>query len=113
MIRRGIGRPGLVGTVARTAVVAGTATAVSNGMSRHQAQKQQERTQNEFYEQQYQDQQAAAQQQAMAQQTAAQQAAAPAGDDKIEQLEKLADLKDRGILNDQEFETEKRRILGS
>jgi hypothetical protein len=107
MIRRGVGRvgrPGLVGTVARTAVVAGTATAVSNNVSRRQANRQQDQA-----EQQYTEQQAAYGQ------SAAQQApvAAPDGDDKIAQLQKLADLKDRGILTDQEFETEKRRILGS
>jgi hypothetical protein len=40
MLRRGIGRvgrPGLIGTMARTAVVAGTATAVSGGVARRQA----------------------------------------------------------------------------
>ena len=36
MMRRRVGRPGLVGTMARTAVVAGTATAVSGGVARRQ-----------------------------------------------------------------------------
>lgn len=109
-----MGRPGLVGTMARTAVVAGTATAVAGGVSR----RQQAKAQQAADAQAYQDQQAYEQQQAMAQQAAAQQAAAqpapaPAGDDTITQLKELAALKDQGILTDEEFAAQKAKILGS
>ena len=63
MLRR-MGRPGLVGTMARTAVVAGTATAVSGGMMRHQQNKQMQSAEAQAYEaqqQQYAMDQAAAQ----------------------------------------------------
>ena len=53
MIRR-VGRPGLVGTMARTAVVAGTATAVVGGMSRHSANKQQQAADAAAYQQEQQ-----------------------------------------------------------
>src|SRR5262245_31308356 len=100
MMRRRVGRPGLVGTAARTAVVAGTATAVVGGVSRHQSNKAQQQADAQAYEQQ----QAAAQQQAaidaaVAQQMAAQQAAAPpepAAADPVAQLKELADLKAQG-----------------
>ncbi len=92
---------GLIRGVARTAVVAGTATAVSNRVSRRQAGRwaQQEETEQQ--------QQAAAAQQ--------QQAAAPAAqgtDPKIAQLQQLAELKQQGILTDAEFEAQKARVLG-
>jgi hypothetical protein len=121
MRRRGVGRvgrPGLVGTAARTAVIAGTATAVSGKV--------------------------AASQQAAAQQAAAQQAAAqappvpvaaappappapaaapvaeppPAGtataltDEVVDQLKKLAELRDAGIVTDDEFTAKKQALLG-
>ena len=57
MLRRGIGRGGrrgLVGTVARTAVVAGTATVVSGGVSRHQQKKADQKAEAQAYEQQQQ-----------------------------------------------------------
>src|SRR3954453_16959090 len=102
MMRRRVGRPGLVGTMARTAVVAGTATAVSGGMMRHANNKANQQAEAEAYEQQQQqqqyEQQAAAQQaaaqQAAAQQAAAQQAAAPpAGSgDIVSEIKKLGDL---------------------
>ena len=94
--------PGLLRGVARTAVVAGTATAVSNRVSRRQAGRW---AQQDYGQQQ---QQAPAPEQEPAQ--------APAGDDmsaKIEQLKQLGDLKTQGVLTDEEFETQKRRILGS
>jgi hypothetical protein len=111
MIRRGIGRvgrPSVVGTVARTAVVAGTATAVVGGVSKHQQAKSQEAAQAQAYQQE--------------QQQAAMQAAAPppppaaapaGGDDPVAQLERLAALKQQGILTDAEFEAQKAKILGS
>ena len=109
MIRRGIGRvgrPGLVGTMARTAVVAGTATAVAGGVSRHQQAKQQADA-------------AAVQQEAAAQpmpeQAAAEQAVpappAAAEDPMIGKLKELADLKAQGILTDEEFAAAKAKLL--
>jgi hypothetical protein len=92
--RRG---PGLVGMAARTAVVAGTATAVSGRTARRQQQKY-------------------ATQDAQAQQGAApmEQAPAAAGemDDTAAQLEQLAKLKQEGILTEEEFTAKKKQILG-
>jgi hypothetical protein len=101
---------GLIRGVARTAVIAGTATAVSNRVSRRQAGRWAQQ------EQQTQEAQAYQQQLAAAQQQAAQPQAAPAGmsmDDKVAQLKSLADLKTQGILTDAEFAAEKARILAS
>ncbi len=86
--RRG---PGLVGMAARTAVVVGTANAVSN--------KQQQKYANK----------AAAQEEAAAEQAAP--AAAPQ-DDLAAQLESLAKLRDQGILTEEEFSAKKAQILG-
>jgi len=117
MLRR-MGRPGLVGMAARTAVVAGTATAVSGSVQRHQ----QEKAQNQYEQQQYeamQQQEAmnAAAQQAVAQQQAAAAQAPPAapagGTDVVAELQKLAALKEQGILSDDEFAAAKAKILGS
>lgn len=113
MRRRRVGRPGLVGTMARTAVVAGTATAVAGGVSR----RQQGKAQQAADAQAYQDQQAYEQQQAMAQQAAAQQAASapppPPATDVVGQLKELAALKEQGVLTDAEFEAQKAKILAS
>lgn len=101
---------GLLRGVARTAVIAGTATAVSNNVSRRQAGRW-ARQQDEQDAQV----QAAAQQQ-LAQQQAAQQPAAPAPmsmDEKMNQLKSLAELKSQGILTDAEFEQQKAAILNS
>src|SRR4051794_28229455 len=100
---------GLLRGVARTAVVAGTATAVSGRVARRQqgrwaAQEQQ------GYEQQGYEQQQAYQQPAYQQPPAA----APAADDmadKIEQLTKLGELKAQGVLTEAEFEIQKARLL--
>jgi hypothetical protein len=94
--------PGLLRGIARTTVIAGTATAVSNRVSRRQYNKWAAQD-----EQQYQQQAQQAPQPAPA--------AAPAAsttDDKIDQLKQLADLKAQGILTDQEFASEKAKILG-
>jgi hypothetical protein len=90
--------PGLLRGVARTAVVAGTATAVSNRVSRRQANRW-----GAQEEQQY------AQQQAYAQ-PAPPPAAAP---DMVSQLKDLADLKAQGILTDAEFDAQKAKILAA
>jgi hypothetical protein len=91
---------GLLRGVARTAVIAGTATAVSNRVSRRQAGRWAEQEQQAY------DSQAYAQQQAYQQQ--------PAGgtDDTIAQLQQLADLKAQGVLSEAEFAAQKARILG-
>ena len=96
--------PGLIRGVARTAVVAGTATAVSNRVSRRQGERWQTQADAEAYQQQ---QAAAYQQQA----PAAPSPAAPAQDDKIAQLQQLAELKTAGILTEEEFAAEKAKIL--
>ena len=90
--------PGLLRGVARTAVVAGTATAVSNRVSRRQANRwsQQEEPQ-QTYEAPPPAPQPAPQQQS----------------DTISQLKDLADLKNQGVLTEAEFEAQKARILGS
>ncbi len=87
-------------TVGRTAVIAGTASVVAGGVNRHQQQKYAERD-------------AAAQQQAYEQQAPAPQEAAPAagGDDMIDKLKELAQLKDQGILTEAEFNDQKAKIL--
>jgi Short C-terminal domain len=86
--------PGLLRGVARTAVVAGTATAVSNRVSRRQANRWAEQEEQQYA--QPQSQQAPA--------------AAP---DTVSQLKDLADLKAQGILTDAEFEAQKAKILAS
>ena len=92
---------GLLRGMARTAVVAGTATAVSNRVSRRQAT----RWQQQSYEQQ-------AQQEAPPPQAPPPQApAAPAQDDLSDQLERLADLRAKGVLTDDEFAAAKARLL--
>jgi hypothetical protein len=83
----------LLRTVGRTAVIAGTATAVAGGVNRHQQQK-------------------AAQQNAAAQPAPAPAAAAePDSDDLINKLKELSNLKDQGILTEAEFADQKSKIL--
>ena len=105
---------GLVRGMARTAVVAGTATAVSGGVMRHQQRKEEERYEAQQYEMQ---QQAAAQQQYAEPQYAppppAPAPAAPAGGtDVVAELQQLATLKEQGVLSDAEFEAAKAKLLG-
>jgi hypothetical protein len=100
--------PGLLRGVARTAVVAGTATAVSNRVSRRQAGRwaEQDRERHLAYQQEAAPQAPAAPQPAAAQ---------PITDDmtsKIDQLKQLGDLKAQGVLTGEEFEAQKRRVLG-
>jgi hypothetical protein len=103
---------------ARTAVVAGTATAVSGRVARRQAARYDAREQEAYDAQQlaaYQQQAAAQQaaQQAAAQQAAYQQpAAAPAEDETIAKLKQLAGLHAAGVLSDEEFAAAKARTLG-
>lgn len=103
--------PGLLRGVARTAVVAGTATAVSNRVSRRQGNRWAE---HEAYEQQQYAQPEYAQPQYAPPQYAP--PPAPSGGDmqsKLEQLERLGELKAQGLLNEVEFEKQKALILNS
>ena len=108
-MRRRMGRPGLMRTMGRTAVVAGTATAVSGGMRQHAAQKQ-----------------AAEQPPAPVPQDTPPESAAPAeaaapapaapapgmsSTDKVAAIKGLGELKDQGLLTEQEFAAEKAKIL--
>jgi hypothetical protein len=121
-MRRG---PGIVGTVARTAVVAGTATVAVKGVSgamdshaqaQQQAQQQQASQQEQVQPPQTQPPQEAqnAQPQQMPQQMPQQPAAdqAPASTDLATQLQQLAQLKASGALTDEEFQAAKAKILG-
>ena len=91
--------PGLLRGVARTAVVAGTATAVSNRVSRRQANKWAEQDQQQYAQQ--------------APPPAPAPAPAASGeDDMIAQLKQLAELHDQGVLTDEEFAAQKAKILG-
>ncbi|MHC9046847.1 SHOCT domain-containing protein [Microbacterium saperdae] len=99
-----MGRPGLLGLAARTAIVAGTATAVSGGVIAHQRKK----AQNEYEAAQYE----AAQQQAAAAMSAPAPTSATAPFDLVAELQKLGDLRTQGVLTDTEFEVAKGRLLG-
>jgi Short C-terminal domain len=104
---RRVGRRGVLGTAARTAVVAGTATATVGAVSRHQQNKAAQAAEAEAYEQQQ--QQAAMQ---AAAQQAAPPAAAPAATGPVAELERLAQLKQQGVLTDEEFAAAKSKLLG-
>ena len=122
------GRPGLMGTMARTAVVAGTATVVAGSVSQHGQQKAAQQQQAAAAQQQ----QEAAQQQAMIDQAAAQaaaqtaaqlqaqqaaaQPAAPAAaapEDRMAKIKELGEMKSQGLLTEEEFAAEKARILAT
>jgi len=113
--------PGLVRAVGRTAVVAGTATAVSNRVSRRQANRWSDQEQQQAPppqapppQEQYQaappPQYQAAPAPVMLVEAAP---AAPDMDAKLGQLQQLAELKAQGILSEAEFEEQKRKILAS
>ena len=88
--------PGLLRGIARTAVVAGTATAVSNRVSRRQASRWAEQ---EAPQQQY------------SEQPSAPPTAAPSSGDTLQQLKELGELKSSGVLTEAEFEAQKAKIL--
>jgi Short C-terminal domain len=90
---------GLIRGMARTAVVAGTATAVSNRVSRRQANRWSDQEQQQY-----------AQQQASA--PPPQPQGGGAGPDQIEQLKQLGELHAQGVLTDEEFAVQKAKILG-
>jgi hypothetical protein len=87
--------PGLIRGVARTAVVAGTATAVSGRVQRRQGQR-------------WAEQEAPAE----SQQAPAPQAQAAPAEDPIAQLKELGELHDSGVLTDEEFAAQKAKLLG-
>ncbi|MEV3929329.1 SHOCT domain-containing protein [Streptomyces sp. NPDC049944] len=95
---RRFGRPGLLGTIARTAVISGTATAVSNRAERRDMQRQMD---------------SQPQQMPPAQAPAPPPAAPASGTDRVAQLTQLAELRIQGVLSDEEFAAEKACILGS
>ena len=88
--------PGLLRGVARTSVVAGTATAVSNRVSRRQTNRWAQQEQS-YYEQPP---------------PPPQSAPAAAAVDPIAQLKELAELKNQGVLSEAEFAVQKKKILG-
>jgi hypothetical protein len=90
--------PGLIRGVARTAVVAGTATAVSNRVSRRQGTR-------------WSEQEAPPPQAAPAE--PAPPAAAGAGASVIDQLKELGELKSQGVLTEEEFAAQKAKLLAS
>jgi hypothetical protein len=88
--------PGLIRGVARTAVIAGTATHVSNNVSRRQANRWAEQEQQQQPQQYYQEPPPAP---------------APA-EDPIEKLKEYAQLRDQGVLTEEEFAAQKAKLLG-
>jgi Short C-terminal domain len=90
--------PGLLRGVARTAVVAGTATAVSNRVSRRQANRWAQQEEPQYAQEQY---------------PQAPPPAPAAAPDTVTQLKELAELKSQGILTEAEFEAQKAKILAS
>ena len=105
--------PGLLRGVARTAVVAGTATAVSNRVSRRQANRWSQQEDQQYSQQQYAQQQYAQQQQPPQQWQQPPPPPAPAPVDTVSQLKGLAELRAQGILTDAEFEAQKAKVLAS
>ncbi len=85
--------PGLLRGVARTAVIAGTATSVSNRVSKRQGERW-------------------AEQEAAQQPQAAQAPPPPAAASPIDQLRELGELKSQGILTEEEFAAQKAKLLG-
>ncbi len=103
--------PGLLRGVARTAVIAGTATTVSNRVSRRQAGRwaakdQEQQAQNPPEQQQY---------AAPPPQYAAPPPPPPADpmQDRLDQLKQLGELKEQGVLSEEEFQQQKAKILNS
>ncbi len=91
--------PGLLRGVARTAVIAGTATSVSNRVSKRQGERWAAQEQQQYAQQQ----------------AAAPPPQAPAGGEgsMIEQLKELGELKAQGILTEEEFAAQKAKLLDS
>jgi hypothetical protein len=96
--------PGLLRGIARTAAIAGTATAVSNRVSRRQAGRWAAKDQRQA-EPAYDEEPESAP-------PAADEQSGDAMSQKLAQLKELGELKSQGVLTDAEFETQKQRILG-
>src|SRR5215469_11332695 len=96
--------PGLLRGIARTAVIAGTATAVSNRVSRRQLNRWSQQDEQQYAQQQY--QQPPPQYQQPPPQYYPPPTAAPPRDT-VTQLKELAELKSQGILTDAEFQAQK------
>ena len=107
---RRFGRPGLPGLAARTAVVAGTATAVSGGMMRHQRNRANDDAERDQYEAVQQQAQINAAASAAVQNSSAPTNSAPQSD-LIGQIQKLGELHAQGVLSDAEFATAKTKLL--
>ncbi|MFD7307927.1 SHOCT domain-containing protein [Promicromonospora sp. NPDC059942] len=114
---RRFGRPGLIGTAARTAVIAGTATATAGAINRRQTN----RAQQQYEAQQYEAQQAAPQQYAPQQPPPQYEPVQPApaappsdgaNDALLTQLAQLGELHGKGVLTDAEFADAKAKLLG-
>ena len=88
--------PGLIRGVARTAAIAGTATAVSNRVSRRQTER-------------WAEQDATAAPPAYA----APPSAGGIAPDTVEQLKQLGQLREQGVLTDEEFAAQKAKVLGT
>jgi len=101
---------GLIGTVAKTAVISGTATATRNAVNRKQAEKNVNAYAHasDHAAQEIQAEHA----QAEPAQPVTQYAAAPSQEDTIDQLERLGKLHEQGILTDEEFAAQKKKVLG-
>ena len=120
-MRRGLGRgrrgPGLLGTMARTAVVAGTASAVTGRVgAAHEAAAHRDRqaaaTEEELRQLRMQTAVETQVAEALRAEGAAHAAAAASVDDLYAQLTKLGELRERGLLTDAEFAQQKARLLG-
>jgi len=110
---RRFGRPGLVGTMARTAAIAGTATAVSGGIRRSQMRRAEAQEQQADVQQGSMESQAElAQMQQQLADMQAQSAKAPAPPVNLTaELQRLADLRTAGALDDTEFAAAKAKLL--
>ena len=94
---RRFGRPGLLGTVGRTAVIAGTATMTARAVNRGMARRDQTREEAELYETEATQPLAAAQ---------------PAAEGLAAQLQSISQLHASGAISDEEFTSAKRKLLG-
>jgi hypothetical protein len=104
--------PGLLRGVARTAAVAGTATAVSNRVSRRQANRWAAKDQQAAQSQGYYEEPPPRYEQQPYEPPPAEAPPAETMTDKLAQLKQLGELKSQGLLTEAEFDEQKRRILG-
>jgi Short C-terminal domain len=105
--------PGLIRGVARTAVVAGTATAVSNRVSRRQAGRWAAQDQQQYEQEQYVQQQQYAQPEPALVEPPPAAATSGGMSDTLQQLKQLGELKAQGVLTDEEFQQAKAKVLAS